>query len=300
MDSKLALLAASLASLTACSTAARAPVQPPANSIPSTRYTLVPLALRGNEGMHSASHSSTSVTGALTVTGDRAELVLESDSFVSYVYCSPELAAHSMQQCASPDARPSHHVSQRVLRGTTRAEDGALVLALASEAHARGDHGSTLELTCRDSYLGLACTIGATDLFGFGVMAKPSTMAFATPGTKRLAIVPVQVKDVGLVTGSLAMDGGAIALTLAVDGGAPTTLPGTAAWVDHGVALSAQTSPTRNLGASCTVEGDRLRCEVTGDRSILGKPEHIYSEMTLVPEAPAPMPMRAPSSTMGA
>gem|GEM_PF-6266739 len=278
-------------------------MQAPANTVATARYTLMPLALRGGEGRHSMSQSSTAVTGVLNVTGDRAELALGFDTYIGYVHCPEEMRNGTwttMQQCAPEGAKDVRTGSKVILTGSARTANGALVVSVAGEQDQRDRRiqPARLSLTCRDSYLGMTCSIAETNMFGLQLNA-PHTLAFLTPGTKRFAITPTQVKDVGLVSGSLAIEGGTIAMTLAVDDGEPTTLPGTAAWQDHGISLSAQTSPTRNLGARCALDGDRLTCEVTGDRSILGKPEHIYSQMLLVPEreaVPAQAPRFAPAS----
>lgn len=297
----LSSLASLVAVLAACGAPSRT-VQAPTNTVATARYTLMPLAMRGNEGRHSMSHSSTEVTGVLNVTGDRAELALGFDTFVGYVHCPEEMRTGkwtTMQQCAPEGTKDVRTDSKVILTGSARTADGALVVSVVGEQNQRDRRiePPRLTLTCRDSYLGMACSIDETNMFGFGTN-RPHTLAFLTPGTKRFAITPTQVKDVGLVSGSLAIDGGLIAMTLAVDGGAPTTLPGTVAWQDRSISLSAQTSPTRNLGAHCTVDGDRLNCEVTGDRSILGKPEHISSQMLLVPAreaVPAQAPLLAPA-----
>lgn len=291
--------------LAACAAPARTPAQP-ANAVPTAQYSLLPLSVRGSEGMHSASHSSTTIGGVLSITGERAELVLDLDTFVGFVRCPEEMQTgkvHTMQACAPEGAKDTRTASKRVMRGSARTENGALVVSVAGEEDARDRRiePHRISLACRDSFLGLSCSITETNLFGVGVI-EPHTMAFLTPGTKRFAIAPATVKDVGLVGGSLALDaGGRISLALSVDGGEPTTLPGSASWMDHGISLQAQTAPTRNLSALCTLDGDALACEVTGDRSILGKPEHIYSTLRFVPEregvpaqAPAQAPMQAP------
>lgn len=260
----------------ACATPARPISAPPANVESIGRYTLLPLYVRGSEGRHSASHSSTIVGGELRVIGERAELDLSFDHVVGFVRC-PAGRPMTMQACAPRDAEDSRTTSRRVLRGSARTENGTLRLTVAAET-------DRMTIACSESFLGLACAIEETTMFGVGVIA-PHTMAFVSPGTKRFTIAPTAVKDVGSVTGTLALEGnGTLAMTLALDGGAPTTLPGGATWQDHGISLRAETSPTRNLGARCTVDGDRLACDVTGDRSILGKPEHIYGQMLLVPD----------------
>ena len=282
-----------LASFALAACGAPPAVVQPTNTVPTARYTMFPLFVRGSEGMHSASHSSTNVSGALSIAGDRAELVLGFDTFVGFVHCPEEMRTGKvlmMQACAPDDQKNIQSTSRVVMRGSARTQNGALVVSVVGEQNQRDRRiePHRMTITCRDSFLGLGCAISETNMFGFGVIA-PHTMAFLTPGTKRFSITPTDVKDVGLVSGSLAIEGdGAIAITLAVDGGAPTTLPGDASWMDHGISVQAQTSPTRKLGALCAVDGDHLKCEVTGDRSILGKAEHIYSQMLLVPERDLP------------
>lgn len=294
-----------LASLAACSSATHAPVQP-TNEVATARYSLFPLHVRGSEGMHSASHSSTDITGVLSITGADAEVALAFDTFVGFVHCPEEMRTgkvYTMQQCADDSQQSIQNKWDVTMRGTARTENGALVVSVVGEQNRRDKRiePGRLSLTCRESYLGFSCAIGEQNLWGPGVFV-PHTLAFLSPGTKRFTLAPTDVKDVGSVSGTLAIaDDGKVAWTLAVDGGEPTMLPGHTSWQDHGINVQAQTSPTRNLSANCSFDGDHLKCEVTGDRSILGKPEHIYSDMVLVPEreavpaqAPAHAPMHAP------
>lgn len=285
-----------LASLAACSTSARAPVSPPANAVSTTRYELMPLSIEGREGRHSSVHSSTRMTGALSITGDRAELVLERDTLVSFVHCPDDMVSgrvYTRQQCAPHEAKPYHRKSRRILRGTARTENGVLVVSVTGEQPSdRRFEPSTLAMTCNESFLGYTCSIDAPSMFPLQV--PPRTLTLLTPGTKRFTITPVDVNEVGRVTGTLTLDVGTIALTLALDGGTPTTLLGTATWRDEGPMLHAQTSPTRNFGALCAVEGDGLRCRITGDRSIFGTSVHINTRTLFVPArdaVPAPSPM---------
>lgn len=242
---------ASLLVLAACATPARTTTTPPANVESVAQYSLVPLHVRGNEGRHSASHSSTTIRGELRLIGDRAELALDLELFVGHVRCPAQSIGRTMQACAPRDARDIHTSSRRVMRGTARTESGALRISVAGERDERDRRiePDRMTITCRDSYLGFACAIEETNLFGFGVIA-PRTMAFLSPGTKRFTIAPTDVPNVGAVSGSLAIEaGGALTMTLAVDGGAPSSLPGRVTWQDHGISLRAETSPTRNLGA---------------------------------------------------
>lgn len=285
-------------------TQARTPtVQTPKNIEPTATYSMFPLFVRGSEGMHSMSHSSTNIRGALRVTGDRAELELGFDTFVGFVHCPEEMRTGkviTMQACAPEGQKDIQTKSKTVLRGSARTQkDGALVVSVVGEQNQRDRRiePMRISLLCRESYLGLACSITETNMFGFGVI-EPHTMAFLSPGTKRFAITATDVKDVGSVSGSLAIEeDGRASVTLAVDGGQPTMLPGNVQWQDHGFSLRAETAPTRNLSGGCTVDGDRLSCDITGDRSILGKAEHLYSQMLLVPvrdPVPAQQPRNAP------
>jgi hypothetical protein len=283
-----------LASLVACSAPARTPTT--TNHAPSTVYTLMPVGLGGGEGRHSASHSSTGVNGTLEISGGEATLSLAFDTFIGHVRCPEEMRTgrvYTMQQCASDDMKDTSTTSSLVLRGQIRTEYGTMIVDL------RTGRDGALEMTCRESFLGLACTIDSSTLFQ-SPGDVPHSLAFMTPGAKRFAITPTDVKDVGRVAGTLDITGGTISLALGVDGGPLTVLPGHATYHDHGIVLTAQTSPTRNLSAVCKVDADRLKCEVTGDRSILGKPEHIYSDMVLVPARAVPtrdaqLPARVPS-----
>src|SRR5262245_51779209 len=92
--------------LAACSSPARAP-KSITNTTPTTRLALRPIQLMGPEGRHSASHSSSVVTGELALTGLRATLTLDFATSVSHVHCNPALMGSTRQACADPSARDS-------------------------------------------------------------------------------------------------------------------------------------------------------------------------------------------------
>jgi hypothetical protein len=273
------LLLASLPWILAC--ASRAPA--PTNRTPtSVAYALVPLSLSGGEGRHSASHSDTHVSGTLALDGPKATLELAFETFVGHVRCPKEMrdgTVTTMQQCASDDAKDGRSSSTLVLRGETRVDNGAMVASLRAGERA-------MKLTCTSSFVGLYCAVSDLERL-FGIPGdSPSAMSFAAAGAKKLDLAPLYVRDVGHVAGGIEIRGATASVALSVDGGVPTILPGTVQSLirERGFLIRAQTSPTRTFVARCTPDdGDGLACEVTADRSVLGKPEHVNTQMIAVP-----------------
>jgi hypothetical protein len=155
--------------LAACSSAPR-PIKNTSDT--PTRYTLAPLHLRGNEGMHSASHSSTTVAGTLEMIQTKATLRLDMTHSTSFVHCPAEWqAAYSMQACAPPDAKEETSTHSLALTGDTRLENGRLVISVRED-----DQAATL--TCDQKGKTLACTIDDEyTLFG-RVGQRPDTLVF--------------------------------------------------------------------------------------------------------------------------
>jgi hypothetical protein len=149
---------------------AGAPAPRPVASTPpaATRYQLGPIHVDGGEGHHSASHSEWTVTGTLTLAGDRAELVLDQDGFVGYVHCPPAFTdgtVHTMQQCARPTDRDQHFTAQRRLAGTALEIAGGVAVTISPPypachyADATGKlRTCDVVLTCIADAAGLECT----------------------------------------------------------------------------------------------------------------------------------------------
>ena len=274
------LLLASLPWILAC--ASHAPAL--TNRAPtSVAYALVPLSLSGGEGRHSASHSDTQVSGTLSLDGKRATLELAFETFVGHVRCPKEMrdgTVFTMQACAPDDAQDGRYASAVVLRGEASVDGtGAIVATLRERLRA-------MKLTCTSSFVGLACTVSDLEQL-FGMPGdSPSTMSFAAAGAKQLDLAELHVPGVGHVTGGIELRGATARVALSIDGGVPAVLPGTVHGLvrERGFLIQAQTSPTRTVTARCTpADGDTLACEVTADRSVLGKPEHVVAQMTARP-----------------
>ena len=274
-------------SLVAACASSSAPLGTPTHRAPTTKYTLQPLAIRGGEGLHSTTQSRNGVTGTLELRGTTATLALEMTTWIGQVRC-PDIGPDGIQpRCSSDDIKDTRTTSQLVLPGTTHMADGALVIELRGEpdtSYRPTPQPREMTLTCRESFIGLACAV--TDrygLFGKGAVSSITDVEFATPGTKRYALGPIDATDVGRVTGTIDVTGGVIAVALAVDGGTPTVLPGTLTNHVGVLAFWATTSPTRTFSANCKAGPAALACELAVDRSVLGKPQHVTGSTVLTP-----------------
>jgi hypothetical protein len=249
-----------------------APTRIPTNHASPKTYELLPLAVSGGEGRHSASHSSTTITGSLALEGANATLSLKLSTFTGHVRCNWN--GQSRQACASPGTKDTTTTDAWILRGELRPDRGALTGTLRDDKH-------SIALTCAPSFIGLACSITGQP-FGFH-RPQPTTLAFAVPSPKRFELVPIDVAGVGRVAGAIEMTNArSIVVSLSVDHDPPTRLPGTIVHQDadgggHGLLVTAQTSPTRTFSARCKIVNDNLACDLSVDRSVLGKPDHVSS-----------------------
>lgn len=149
--SRLALFAL----LAACSSAPR----PISNtSVSPTRYALQPLRLHGGEGMHSASQSWTTISGALEVHGDKTTLALTLSTARGFIQCpDPDVAnVTTMQACAPPGSKRIASSSELVLEGFSRWQNGALTITVRKDDTAATftcrEHGHSLECSYEDDY----------------------------------------------------------------------------------------------------------------------------------------------------
>jgi len=118
-------------------------------------FTMQSLEMFGDEGLHSASHTFTTVTGALELTGDRAALRLELEDTRSPVGCPKawrEGKVHVLQACASDDAEPSTSRQVLAFTGAVRRDAGKLSTTL------RHEHDRVV-LACDQMPAGLSCAL---------------------------------------------------------------------------------------------------------------------------------------------
>ena len=137
------------------------------------------LDMFGHEGLHSASHTFTTVTGALELTGDRAALRLELEDTRSPVRCPKawrEGKVRVLQACASDDAEPSTSRQVLAFTGAVRRDAGKLSTTLR-HAHDR------VVLACDEVPAGLSCALEPeTTMFqGHGPLREPPTRLEFSP-----------------------------------------------------------------------------------------------------------------------
>ena len=246
--------------LAACSSPARAPIT---NTTPTTRLALRPIQLMGPEGRHSASHSSSVVTGELALTGQRATLTLDFETSVSHVHCNPALMGSTRQACADPSARDSQTTTRITLTGSADFAGDTLAIRVA-------DRERNVAMTCKEDALGYTCALADAAIFGF-VHAPPSSMAFARPAARRHYELPAaELADpVGTVhlAGQLSVGGSAATIELAVDGRAPKQLTLPVSWAPAGIVM-------RDDGVSliCTERGATLECDLSANPGVFGRP----------------------------
>lgn len=175
---RIALLSSVVA---ACAGAPR-PTSPAAlsNQGPATaHFTMQPLEMFGAEGLHSASRTFTTVTGALELTGDRAALRLELEDTRSPIRCPKawrEGKVRVIQACASDDAEPSTSRQVLAFTGAVRWDAGKLSTTLRHE-HDR------VALACDEVPAGLSCALEPeTTMFqGHGPLrVSPTRLEFST------------------------------------------------------------------------------------------------------------------------
>jgi hypothetical protein len=169
----LALVAATAAAAAACAGPVRPAITGNRNDA-ATRYTMQPVMLRGGEGPHSASHSSTVVAGTLELAGGRAALRLELQTARSYIRCPKEWrdgTVSTMQACAPDDAKDSTTNSRIGLAGEARWEAGTLSARLR-------DGGRTIGLRCDRTSTGLQCAIEGDSTLFEGPGERPERLVF--------------------------------------------------------------------------------------------------------------------------
>jgi hypothetical protein len=244
------------------------------------RYPLQPISLSGGEGLHSAWHSSTLVTGTLELAAERAALHLALTTDASPVHCSPDMQGTSLQACAPADARSSRSTTSLEFDGDV-AWSGDVVIA---SLH-RGDLHA--ELRCTESVLGLACALEpGRDLLGRGPGDHPQRFVFATASEQRFELDATKLTTGQEVGATLVLDATSKArLEVNVDGVPVEALDGSFRWTAAGFVVQAQTSPTRTWSMSCKeTPGTRpaLACEVTADRSVFGTTDHLVGPTVFV------------------
>ena len=149
----------------------------------SDRFTVQPLKMFGPEGLHSASHTFTTVTGALELTGDRAALRLELEDTRSPVGCPKawrEGKVHVLQACVAEDAEPSTSRQVLAFTGAVRRDAGKLRTTLRHE-HDR------MVLACDQVPAGLSCAFepGTTMFQEHGPLRMPPThLEFSTVASR--------------------------------------------------------------------------------------------------------------------
>jgi len=259
-----------IALLAACATSPH----PIANtSREPTRYPLQPIRLRGGEGLHSAWHSSTLVTGTLELVAERVALHLALATDESPVHCPPNLQGTSLQACAPSDARSTRSTTSLELEGDARWSGDTLTAHL---------HRDTLraELRCTESVLGLSCALEpGNGLLGRGPGDHPDRFVFATAPQQRFELDATKLSTGEQVDATLVLDATSEArLEVRVDGRPVEALAGSFNWTAGGFVVQAQTSPTRTWSMYCKeTPGARpaLACEVTADRSVFGTADHL-------------------------
>ena len=190
--------------IAACSASPRTPVQ---NVAQTTRYTLQPIHGFGSEGRHSASHSSSDITGSLELRGGSATVTFETITRVSHVHCPKDIRegrVHSMQSCADEAAKDYSTTSREVLRGDAAWRAGHLELTLKSD-------NRSVVTTCRESVFGLVCD-------GDANRPGSSKWHFAAAGAKHFTLAPIELDDGTQLTGHVVIDGSGGSIDLARDG----------------------------------------------------------------------------------
>lgn len=249
----------------------------PGTSAPA-RYTMQPVKLHGGEGRHSASQSWTTVSGALELAGDRATLQLEMQTDRSHIHCPKawrDGAVHTMQACAPDDAKDTRTRQRLALTGEARREGGTLILGLR-------DGDRRIGLRCDEASIGLACAIDDDRTLFAGPGDRPDRLVFATAARKQYRLEPIALPSGEQLQGRLTLAADASRIELALDGKPPIVLPGSAFWAPAGLVVEARTSPTRTWVMSCKDIADRLECEATADRSVLGLSDHLYGPAVFV------------------
>ena len=161
-----------VAFLAACASTPRPVANPDAAP---ARYALQPVELSGGEGHHSASHSSTLVTGALELSGSQATLHLELQTDTAHIRGPKEWrdgTVSTMQACASDDANDRTSRRTLALSGEVRREAGALTASLR-------DGDRHLRLGCTEASTGLVCEVAEAGTVFPSPGDPPSRLVFS-------------------------------------------------------------------------------------------------------------------------
>jgi hypothetical protein len=185
----------SLVLLAACAGAPPKPQPAPlASTQSSTAYQLEPRTVRGMEGRHSASHSSSQLAGSLQLAGERAHLVVEITTTIGYVHCPGNAQSFGRQACADR-SKTSDTVQQKLDLTGTAVRDGDRVRitvgATTQPDPARPPQRYDLVLACREVRGSLACNAvvdNSFDLMGrAGVLTFDRVRVEPQPRAPRLA-----------------------------------------------------------------------------------------------------------------
>ena len=149
---------------------------PVTNLAETARYSLEPVRVSGGEGRHSASRSSTTISGVLEVRAQQATLRLELATERAPIRCPDNDGSGATRQaCAPADAQPSSSTTSLVLTGSSRWERGTLTIAVRKD-----DRAATL--TCSEAASGLDCAVETGSTLVDDVAEQPG----------RLVLTPMQ------------------------------------------------------------------------------------------------------------
>lgn len=192
------MLRYSLLLLAAC--AGSAPTKPKlANTQPTTTYQLQPLRVLGNEGRHSASHSTSDIAGSLELVGDRARLTLAISTSTGYVSCPKDRKFWPQHQACieNPPNGDGTSRSALVLAGRAIRTGDRVRVEVGIELQpdpAHPPYRIDAVLACRDELGSLACAPIVESRFEFlgGVSAMKFHRVRETPNALRASHVTVR------------------------------------------------------------------------------------------------------------
>ena len=180
----------SLLVLAACG-AAPTPAKRPASTQSTTTYRLEPRSVRGMEGRHSASHSSSELVGSLELTGDRARLVVDITTTIGYVHCPGNGPVWGRQACADR-SKTSDTVRQRLdLTGTASREGDRVRIVVGQTTQpdpARPPQRYDLVLACSDAAGPLTCRAVVDNVFD--LMGRAGDLTFDRAAARRVRREP--------------------------------------------------------------------------------------------------------------
>ena len=250
------------------------------NTVGAARYTMLPFTLLGNEGRHSASHSSSDFAGTLELRATGATLTLQIKNRIGHVHCPTAIKqgyVTTRQACADPSMQASSTDATLVLSGDAAWSDDILKLRVA-----KADQHVTL--SCREGTLGLACTlVDHHQVFGWRPGNRtvfPQPIVFATRNlhkhykldTLELAAWDGQKKS--RLTGTLELKEKSAIVDLELDG-KPIVMTGhmkmngRGLWI--GVGWVPQMPSTPLLALSCSEANRAFTCEVAADHTVFDK-----------------------------